>query len=55
MGRSSQKLLLKFISTITPRSIYTTGKGWSGVGLTAVMRDDLTKEFILEGALVLSD
>ena len=32
--------LLKYISKISPRSVYTTGKGSSGVGLTAaIMRD----------------
>lgn len=49
--------LLKAICKITPRGVYTTGKGSSGVGLTAaVMRDPVTDEMILEGgALVLSD
>lgn len=49
--------MLKHISTFAPRGIYTTGKGSSGVGLTAaVTRDNITKELVLEGgALVLSD
>ena len=49
--------MLKHISTFAPRGIYTTGKGSSGVGLTAaVTRDSVTKELVLEGgALVLSD
>ncbi|GJQ13415.1 hypothetical protein GpartN1_g5206.t1 [Galdieria partita] len=49
--------LLKHIATITPRGVYTTGKGSSGVGLTAaVLRDPLTNELMLEGgALVIAD
>eukprot|EP01103_Thecamoeba_quadrilineata_P016266 TRINITY_DN5389_c0_g1_i1.p1 TRINITY_DN5389_c0_g1~~TRINITY_DN5389_c0_g1_i1.p1 ORF type:complete len:507 (+),score=72.97 TRINITY_DN5389_c0_g1_i1:849-2369(+) len=49
--------LLKHISLISPRGIYTSGKGSSGVGLTAaVIRDPLTHEMTLEGgSLVLAD
>jgi len=49
--------LLKYIANIAPRGVYTTGKGSSGVGLTAaVLRDPVTNEMILEGgALVLAD
>ncbi|MCQ2820243.1 MAG: AAA family ATPase [archaeon] len=49
--------LLKYISHLSPRGVYTTGKGSSGVGLTAaVVKDTLTNDFVLEGgALVLAD
>ncbi|KAI8927057.1 MCM2/3/5 family-domain-containing protein [Entophlyctis helioformis] len=49
--------LLKYITKLAPRAVYTTGRGSSGVGLTAsVMRDPVTEEMILEGgALVLAD
>jgi DNA replication licensing factor MCM7 len=49
--------LLRSVAKLSPRGVYTTGKGSSGVGLTAsVIKDPLTGEFVLEGgALVLSD
>lgn len=49
--------LLRYVSSIAPRGVYTTGKGSSSAGLTAALvRDPLTSEMSLEaGALVLAD
>lgn len=49
--------LLKHISHISPRGVYTTGKGSSDVGLTAAIKiDPVSKDVSLEaGALVLAD
>jgi len=48
---------LKYAEKLAPRSVYSTGKGASAVGLTAsVRRDNMTGEWTLEGgALVLAD
>lgn len=47
--------LLKHIINVAPRAVYTTGRGSSGVGLTAaVQKDPVTNEMVLEGgALVM--
>lgn len=49
--------LLSYITRLATRSQYTTGRGSSGVGLTAaIMKDPLTGQMVLEGgALVLAD
>ncbi len=54
---TAKSQLLSYVHEMTPRGIYTSGKGSSAVGLTAsVVRDPETKDMVLEsGALVLSD
>ena len=49
--------LLRYVSYVSPRAVYTSGKGSSGVGLTAaVVKDPTTNEMCLEGgALVMAD
>lgn len=54
---TSKSQLLSYVHKLSPRSIYTSGKGSSAVGLTAsIIRDMETGDLVLEsGALVLSD
>ncbi|KAL4161098.1 hypothetical protein PRNP1_001654 [Phytophthora ramorum] len=54
---TSKSQLLSYVHKLSPRSIYTSGKGSSAVGLTAsLIRDMETNDLVLEsGALVLSD
>ncbi|KAG9441779.1 hypothetical protein H6P81_017633 [Aristolochia fimbriata] len=54
---TSKSQLLQYIHKLSPRGIYTNGRGNSAVGLTAyVTKDPETGEAVLEsGALVLSD
>ena len=53
MGKSQ---ILKYVSKLAPRSIYTSGKGTTGAGLTAAaVRDELGGWSLEAGALVLGD
>jgi DNA replication licensing factor MCM4 len=54
---TSKSQLLGYVHKLSPRGVYTSGKGSSAVGLTAsVVRDPETRDLVLEsGALVLSD
>lgn len=54
---TAKSQLLQCVHRISPRGIYTSGKGSSAVGLTAsISKDHMTGEMVLEsGALVLSD
>ncbi len=54
---TAKSQLLKYVATIAPRGLYTSGKGSTAAGLTAaVLRDPDTEGFTLEaGALVLAD
>jgi replicative DNA helicase Mcm len=54
---TAKSQLLRYVSTIAPRGLYTSGKGASAAGLTAaVVKEKSSGEFYLEaGALVLAD
>ncbi|KAI7858561.1 MCM2/3/5 family-domain-containing protein [Circinella umbellata] len=54
---TSKSQLLQYVHKISPRGVYTSGKGSSAVGLTAyITRDPDSRQLVLEsGALVLSD
>ena len=54
---TAKSQMLRYVATLAPRALYTSGKGTSAAGLTvAVLRDVDTGEFTLEaGALVLAD
>ena len=46
---TSKSQLLSYVQSLTPRGVYTSGKGSSAVGLTAsVVRDPETRELVLE-------
>jgi replicative DNA helicase Mcm len=53
----SKSVMLKFISSLMPRGRYVSGRGASGVGITAsVVRSELTSEYTLEGgALIMAN
>ncbi|CAD6231736.1 GSCOCG00001561001-RA-CDS [Cotesia congregata] len=54
---TAKSQLLKFVETVAPIGIYTSGKGSSAAGLTAsVTRDPTSRNFVMEGgAMVLAD
>ena len=54
---TAKSQLLRYVASIAPRGVYTSGKGSTAAGLTAaVVREKATGDFFLEaGALVLAD
>ncbi|KAK0161566.1 hypothetical protein PV327_010025 [Microctonus hyperodae] len=54
---TAKSQLLKQVSDIAPRAVYTSGKASSAAGLTAaVVRDEESADFVIEaGALMLAD
>jgi len=54
---TAKSQFLKYVNTIVPRSVYTSGKASTAAGLTAaVQRDSETGDFCIEaGALMLAD
>jgi len=54
---TAKSQLLKYVASLAPRGLYTSGKGSTAAGLTAaVLRDPDTESMTLEaGALVLAD
>ena len=54
---TAKSQFLKYVNTLIPRSVYTSGKASTAAGLTAaVQRDSETGDFCIEaGALMLAD
>lgn len=54
---TAKSQFLKYVQSVAPRAVFSTGQGASAVGLTAsVAKDQVTREWTLQGgALVLAD